>query len=140
MLDNGGGSTIWKRIRLYLFGFIIGLIGVYFIYGNKNLKELTPGMLKMDQLAAQVFHYSDTATCQMKCEKISYDELKDAMTDAKIDSKKSKSFNEHRPMYNFTGHTRHGRFLHVICIEVDSITRIVMVHDSAKKADSCRCY
>jgi hypothetical protein len=134
-----GDSNFWRRMRLYLLGFIIGLIGVYFIFGNKNLKELTPGMLKMDQLAAQNFHYSDTALCQMKCEKISYGELKDAMTDAKIDSKKSRSFNQHRPMYDFTGHTRNGRFLHVICVEIDSITRISMVHDSAMQ-DSCHCH
>ena len=127
-------------MRLYLVGFIIGLIAVYFIYGNKDLKELTPGMLKMDQLAAQPFHYSDTANCQMKCEHISFEELRDAMTDAKVDSKKSKDFHQRHPMYNFTGHTRHGRFLHVICVEIDSITRITMVHDSALKADSCKCY
>lgn len=132
-------------MRLYLVGFIIGLIAVYFIFGNRNLKELTPGMLKMDQLAAQPFHYSDTANCQMKCEHISYDEVKDAMTDAKIDTKKSKSFNQRYPMYDFTGrtgphHALPNRFLHIICVEIDSVTRIVMVHDSALKADSCKCY
>lgn len=135
---NKGDSGIWRRIRLYLVGFIIGLIAVYFIYGNRDLKKLTPGLLKLNQLAAQPFHYSDTATCQMKCENINGDEVKDAMTDGKIDSKKSKDFNQRFPMFNFTGHTRNGRFLHIICLQVDSITRIVTVHDSAMK-DTCRC-
>ena len=136
---NTGNSDLWRRIRLYLFGFIIGLIVVYFIYGNKHLEKLTPGMLKLDQLAGQPFHYSDTATCQMKCEKIDEGEVKDAMTDAKVDSKKSRDFNQRYPMFNFTGHTRNGRFLHIICVEVDSITRIVTVHDSASK-ETCHCY
>jgi len=133
-----GDSGIWRRIRLYLFGFIIGLIAVYFMFGNRNLKELTPGMLKMDQLAGQAIHYSDTATCQMKCESINVQEVKDAMTDAKIDSKRSKDFNQRFPMYNFTGSTRQGRKLNIICVEIDSVTRVVMVHDLARK-DTCKC-
>jgi hypothetical protein len=136
---NKGDSGVWRRIRLYLFGFIIGLIVVYFIYGNKDLKKLTPGLLKLNQLAAQPIHFSDTANCEMKCENVDSLEVRDAMTDGKVDSKKSNDFNVRYPMYNFAGHTRKGRFLHIICIEVDSITRIVMVHDSALK-DTCRCH
>lgn len=137
-LIEKGDTGIWRRVRLYLFGFIIGLIVVYFIYGNKHLKELTPGMLKLSQLAGQPFHYSDTATCQMKCENINQQDVTDAMTDAKVNSKKSKDFNTRYPEFDFTGHTRHGRFLHIICVQVDSITRVVMVHDSAMK-DTCHC-
>jgi len=137
-LIEKGDSGLWRRIRLYLLGFIMGLIAVYFIFGNRHLKELTPGMLKMDQLAGQPFHYSDTATCEMKCEHISPLDVKDAMTDAKVNSKKSRDFNQRYPMFNFTGHTRHGRFLHIICVEADSITHIVMVHDSALR-DTCHC-
>jgi hypothetical protein len=135
---NKGDSGIWRRIRLYLFGFIIGLIAVYFIFGNRNLKELTPGMLKMDQLAGQNIHYTDTALCQMKCQNINEGEVKDAMTDAKIDSKKSKDFNQHHPMYNFTGSTRNGRKLNIICVEIDSVTKVTMVKDMVK-SDTCHC-
>ncbi|HXB12350.1 MAG TPA: DUF4258 domain-containing protein [Bacteroidia bacterium] len=137
-MDIKGDSGLWRRIRLYLIGFIIGLISVYFIFGNKDLKVLTPGMLKLDQLAAQTIKYSDTARCQMKCQSVTEEEVKLAMTDAKVDSKKSKDFNQREPMFNFTGHTPNGKALNIICVEVDSVTRIITVKDLAKP-DTCKC-
>lgn len=119
-------------------GVIIGLISVYFIFGNRNLKMLTPGMLKLDQLAAQTMEFSDTAACQMRCQDVSIDEIKDAMTDGKVDSKKSKDFYQKHPMFNFTGHTPKGRALNIICVQVDTITRIIMVEDVARP-DTCKC-
>jgi len=138
MLPGKGESVIWKRIRLYLGGFIIGLISCYFIFGNRNLKMLTPGMLKLDQLASQTIKYSDTAICQMKCQNISNDEVKQAMTDGKVDTKKSRSFYQRRPMFNFIGHTPKGKELNIICIEVDTVTRVTMVKDMAEP-DTCKC-
>lgn len=134
----GGDSDLARRIRLYIFGVIIGLLVVFFIYHGRNLKELTPGMLKLDQLAAQPFKYSDTATCQMKCQGITEKEVKDAMTDGKVDSKKSKDFKQRYPMFNFTGGTPGGRTFNIICVQVDSITRITYIHDVAKQ-DTCHC-
>ena len=136
---NKGGSDIWRKVRIYMIGFIIGLVAVYFMFGGRTYQVLTPGLLKLDQLAAQKFKYSDTATCQMKCEKISEDELKDAMTNSKVDSKKSKDFNQRYPLFNFNGKTRDKRGLNVICQERDSITVILSVRDTLMK-DTCKCH
>jgi hypothetical protein len=133
-----GNSDLWRRVRLYGFGFIIGLIGVYFFFGNRNYKILTPGMLKLDQLAGQTIHYSDTVRCQMKCEGIDTAEVREAMLVGKVDSKKSQDFNQHHPLFNFNGKTLKGDTLNIICMQFDSITRIIYVHDVAKK-DTCRC-
>ncbi len=136
---NEGRSEIWRKIRLYLFGVIMGLIGVYFMFGTRGCKNLTPGMLKLDQLATKdTIQYSDTALCEMKCQHITCDEVVESFTYGKIDSKKSKDFNQRHPMYNFSGQTQKGRTLNVICIENDSIARIVYVKDIAMK-DSCKC-
>ncbi len=136
--DKEDKSLLWRRIRLYLLGFGIGLLCVYFIYGGKNIKILTPGMLKLDQLAAQTISFTDTAICEMKCGNISKDEVKQAMTDAKVDTKKSVSFNTPHLLFNFTGHTPGGRKLNIICIQADTVTRITMVRDMAKP-DTCKC-
>ena len=139
MLNDGKDRTVlWRRIRLYLFGFGIGLLCVYFIYGNKNIKVLTPGMLKLDQLAGQTILYTDTALCEMKCGNVSKDEVKQAMTDGKVDTKKSISFHVPHPMFNFTGNTPGGRKLNIICIQIDTVTRVTMVRDMAKQ-DTCKC-
>lgn len=138
MLDKGE-SGLWRKIRLYLVGFIIGLIAVYFMFGTRGCKSLTPGMLKLDQLATKsIIQYSDTAACEMKCQHITEDEVKQSFTYGKIDTKKSKSFHVRYPLYNFKGQTEKGRVLNVICQENDSITRILYVKDLASK-DSCKC-
>jgi hypothetical protein len=131
-------SDLWRRVRLYILGLIIGLIGVYFFFGNRDYKLLTPGMLKLDQLAGQTIQYSDTATCQMKCEGVDTTEVKQAMLVGKVDSKKSQDFNQHHPLFNFNGATEKGKNLNVICMQFDSITRVIYVHD-IKKKDTCHC-
>jgi|SRR6185312_193908 len=128
----------WKRLRLYLFGVTIGLIGVYFFFGNRDYKVLTPGMLKLDQLAGQTMQYSDTAICEMKCEKVDTVEVKEAMLAGKVNSKQSQDFNQHHPLFNFDGGTKKGKQLNVICMQFDSITRVIYVHDLARK-DTCKC-
>lgn len=138
MIDKGG-SDIWRKIRLYLFGVCMGLIGCYFIFGTRGCKSLTPGMLKLDQLATKdSIRYSDTAICQMKCQRITKDEVVEAFTYGKVDTKKSQSIHVRYPLYNFTGQTRNGRTFNVICVEMDSVARIIYVRDLAMK-DSCKC-
>lgn len=138
-MQNKGNSGLWRRVRLYMFGFCIGLLGVYLMFGGRGCNSLTPGMLKLNDLTQHTkLYYSDTATCQMKCQKIDTAELKEAFTYGKVDSKKSQDFHVKYPLYNFTGQTRNGRTLNVICMEMDSITRVIYVHDMAKK-DSCKC-
>lgn len=134
-----GESDLWRKIRLYLVGFIIGLIAVYFIFGTRGCKSLTPGMLKLDDLLTKTtFQYTDTAICEMKCQHIDTTELKESFTYGKVDTKKSQSFHVRYPLFNFTGQTRKGRTLNVICQQFDSITRIRFVKDLASK-DSCHC-
>jgi hypothetical protein len=136
--DGKDRSVLWRRVRLYLWGFIIGLISVYFIYGNKHVKMLTPGMLKLDQLAGQTITYTDTALCQMKCQNVSKDEVMQAMTDGKVDTKKSISFHVPHPLFNFTGNTPGGKKLNIICIQLDTITQVTQVYDMAQP-NACKC-
>lgn len=139
-MQINGNSGLWRRVRLYMFGFLIGLLGVYLMFGGRGCNSLTPGMLKLNDLAQHTkLHYSDTATCQMKCQQIDTAEVKEAFTYGKVDSKKSQDFHVKHPLYNFTGQTRNGRNLNVICMEMDTITRVIYVHDMAKK-DTCKCH
>lgn len=134
-----GDSGLWKRVRLYMIGFGIGLLAVYLMFGGRGWTSLTPGMLKLNDLAHHTkLQYSDTAACQMKCQQIDTNEVKESFTYGVVATEKSQSFQVRHPLYNFTGETRNGRKLNVICIEMDSITRIIYVHDIAKK-DTCKC-
>jgi hypothetical protein len=134
-----GSSGLWRRLRLYGIGFGIGSLAVYFMFGGRGCNSLTPGMLKLNDLAQHTkMRYSDTAICQMKCQQIDTVELKESFTYGKVDSKKSQDFHHLHPLYNFTGLTRKGRKLNVICMEFDTITRVIYVHDLDKK-DTCKC-
>lgn len=135
----GEGSDLGRRIRLYIFGVIMGAIGVYFIFGTRGCKNLTPDMLKLDQLATKdTVRFSDTALCQMKCEHLSKDDVIESFTYGKVDHKKSQEFHQHTPLFNFKGQMKRGDTLNVICMEIDSIVRIIYVHDLNKK-DTCHC-
>lgn len=96
-------------------------------------------MLKLDQLAGQTIQYSDTATCEMKCESVSPAEVREAMLVGKVNSKKSQDFNVAHPLFNFNGTTEKGKQLNVICMQFDSITRVIYVQDLSKK-DTCKCH
>jgi hypothetical protein len=138
-MPEKGSSGLWRRLRLYGFGFLIGLLSVYLMFGGKGCKSLTPGMLKLNDLANHTkMKFSDTAICQMKCQQVDTTEVKESFTYGVVDSKKSQDFNVRHPLYNFTGQTRKGKKLNVICMEFDTVTRVIYVHDLAKK-DSCRC-
>ena len=109
------------------------------MFGGKGCYSLTPGMLKLNDLAQHTkLVYSDTAECEMKCQQITPEEVKESFTYGKVDTKKSQDFNQHHPKFNFTGQTRKGKKLNVICMQYDSITRVIYVRDSAK-IDTCRC-
>lgn len=96
-------------------------------------------MLKLDELANQTtIIYSDSALCEMKCENIKEDEVKESFTYGKINSKQSEDVNRRYPVFNFTGQTHGGRTINVICVQRDSITRILMAKDLKLKMQ-CNC-
>jgi len=66
--------TFWRRLKLYGFGFAIGLLIVYAMFGNRTCS--TPGQIKMRELAFQYHSLSDKAKCKLKCLNISEPLLK----------------------------------------------------------------
>lgn len=61
--------NFWKRLRLYLIGFGIGILVVIVIF-NQRLSLLTswmPGQRVQDRLLQTEALYSDRSICQLKC-------------------------------------------------------------------------
>lgn len=59
--------TFWRRFRLYLIGFGLGLVLVFVFFGSRDLMSWTPEgrvLLAIDS-SEQIF--SERALCQMKC-------------------------------------------------------------------------
>jgi hypothetical protein len=54
-----------RRLKFYGFGFAIGLMIVYAIFGTRSC--VTPNEMKMQELVFQDFDLSDRARCKLRC-------------------------------------------------------------------------
>jgi hypothetical protein len=54
-----------RRLRLYGFGFVLGIMLVYGIFGTRSCTS--PNELKMQELVFQKFALSPKALCKLKC-------------------------------------------------------------------------
>lgn len=54
-----------KRLKFYGFGFGLGLLIVYTVFGTRSC--VTPNEQKMQELVFQSFQLSDKAKCKLKC-------------------------------------------------------------------------
>jgi hypothetical protein len=57
--------TFWRRLKLYGFGFAIGMMIVYAMFGTRSC--VSPNEQKMQELVYQQFKLSDKAECKLKC-------------------------------------------------------------------------
>jgi hypothetical protein len=57
--------TFLKRLKFYGFGFGLGLLIVYSMFGTRSC--VTPNEQKMQELVFQHFELSDLAKCKLKC-------------------------------------------------------------------------
>lgn len=57
--------TFQERFKLYMIGFLIGLILVYALFGTRTCTSLSE--VKMSELKRQSFKVSDKTICQLKC-------------------------------------------------------------------------
>jgi hypothetical protein len=54
-----------KRLRLYGFGFLLGIMIVYGVFGSRSCT--TANEMKMQELLFQNMRISDKALCKLKC-------------------------------------------------------------------------
>jgi hypothetical protein len=57
--------NFWRRLKFYGFGFGIGLLIVYSMFGTRSC--VSPNEQKMQELVFQQFRLSDKAECKLKC-------------------------------------------------------------------------
>lgn len=57
--------THQERLKLYMIGFLIGLILVYVLFGNRSCVSLSE--VKMKELKSQQFKTTDRVQEQLKC-------------------------------------------------------------------------
>lgn len=132
-------SDLKRRLKLYGFGVVLGLIVVSFIYKGKGCKM--PGSLKLEELAYQKLEYTLHGECRMTCRNITSEELKEILKNGKVNYDKSEVHGEPCPTYAVEGTTTTNKQLRIVIADCDTISRVVTAIDLnlEKEEEGCDC-
>lgn len=78
-----------ERLKLYMIGFLMGLLLVYVLFGNRSCLSLSE--VKMAELKKQPLKLSEKARCQWKCLSKTYAQLKSELNFFEINFDKSRT-------------------------------------------------
>lgn len=129
--------TFLKRLRFYGFGFALGLMVVYGIFGTRSCT--TPNELKMQELVFQYMQLSDKAKCKLRYLKKNEFLLKVELRHFEVNYDVSRIHEkpcgeyfvepkkEHRSEYNYK----------LVMLDCDTITRVNDI--SITTANTCTC-
>ena len=137
MAIQGKNSDLYRRFRLYGFGFLIGMLIVSMVYKGKGCQ--LPNSAKVEELSWQRLEYTQHADCRMKCRNITEAEIKQVLKSGKVNYDKSDVHHKPYPTYAVEGPTRTGKSLRIIIDDVDTISKIVTTIDLKMENDSCDC-
>ena len=121
-------KTFKERIKFYLIGFGIGIIGVAFIFGQRSCEWL-PGNQVKNTIAAKKIMYSDSIKNIMDCAKITSTEIYNLLdSDGDVDFSESNPHLKNKE-YVFYGEDDlkirfafHKEFTEIIAVESDCST------------------
>ncbi len=137
MAIPGKNADLIRRLKLYGFGFLLGLLVVSFIYKGKGCK--LPGSIKLEELSLQKLEYTLHGECRMKCRNISEGDVKQLFKSGKVNYDKSEVHGKPCPTYAVEGKTASGKELRVVIADCDTISRVVTAIDLKMENDSCEC-
>lgn len=134
---KGKNADLYRRLKLYAFGFLLGMLTVSVVYKGKGCQ--LPNSAKMEELTWQKLEYSKHAECRMKCRHITEAEIKQVFKSGKVNYDKSAVHDKPYPTYAIEGPTGDGKKLRIIIADVDTISRVVTAIDLRNEVDSCDC-
>lgn len=130
-------SRFFYRLRIYLFGFLLGILAVKFIFKGRAGCKM-PGTLKIEELRSQYLEYSNHATCRMECRHISEEEIKAVLASGSVNYSKSNVQVKPCGTYAVEGEVDNKK-LRIVVADCDTISKIVTVIDLNMETDSCDC-
>ena len=128
-----------RRIRLFVFGVLLGSIVMYFfVFKNRNVYK-SPSEVIHGKLQSQHLVYSKHAQCRMQCRNISESEVKDILLNGEVNYKKSQVHDKPCPSYALEGKTADGQTIRVVFAECDTVTKVITAIDLGTEKDDCDC-
>lgn len=143
MAIQGKHSDLIRRLKLYGFGLLLGVLVVSFIYKGKGCQM--PGSAKLEELGWQKLEYSKHAACRMECRHITESEIREllgkgeSLGKGKVNYDKSQVHDKPCPSYAIEGTTTSGKKLRIVIADCDTISRVVTAIDLKMENDSCDC-
>lgn len=124
----------WRRLRIYLIGFGLGLLIVYGIFGDRDLTKWTPERKILIAIDSSEVSISERALCQLNCHGFSERDIPDLMRDADIDFSESNTAKEPCPIYNISSQEEKYHMLWEVCEREEKVLLLDFVSDQ-----SCAC-
>src|SRR3989337_3043833 len=73
-----------KRLFLYLIGFFIGSLIVYFLFFKGQNRSFLPGSIVLDTITSKTFVLEPKAECMLKCYDVSQRNIKQLLRDGDV--------------------------------------------------------
>ncbi|MBI4931565.1 MAG: DUF4258 domain-containing protein [Bacteroidetes bacterium] len=139
--------TTPKRIRLYIYGFLIGCVMVYFILlRGRNRSYWFPENRVREQLMKGNLVFTEHAQCRMKCRAISEEEVREILKNGNVNFSESHPHPETSsgqarcPSYAIDGTTADKQNVRIVFASCDTLTtKVVTAIDLGLEKDTCRC-
>lgn len=130
-------ADLYRRLKLYGFGVLLGIIVVMFIYKGKGCKM--PGSMKLEELSFQQKEFSTIVKCKMECLKVEEKELLELFTKGKINYDKSEVRTKPCGTYIIEGVTQTKKQLELTVADCDTISKIITFVSIAQPNTNCGC-
>jgi hypothetical protein len=137
MKIQGKHADLIRRLKLYGFGFLLGILVVSFVYKGKGCQ--TPGTSKKEELTWQKLEYSTQAECFMKCRNITKTELNQVLKSGKVNFDESKVREKPYGIYAIEGATATNKKIRILIADCDTISKVVNAIDLNHEVNNCDC-
>jgi hypothetical protein len=137
MAIEGKNADLFRRLKLYGFGFLLGILVVSFVYKGRGCQM--PGSAKLEELSYQKLEYTKHGACRMQCRGITEGEIKEVLKTGKVNYDKSDVRDKPCGKYAVEGTTKDGQQIRIIIADCDSISKVVTAIDLKMENDTCNC-
>jgi len=129
--------TFWKRLRTYLIGVGLGLLIVYFIFGDRDLSSWTPQRRVLTTIDSSEVSISERAKCQLACLNMQEEDWKKVQHEAEVNFSESNTKKKPCPIYQLGSNFKESDFL--LIWEVCEDQEKVKLMGISKKGVNCQC-
>lgn len=129
--------TFWRRVRIYLVGFGLGLIMVYVMFGDRELNTWTPSKRVLTAIDSSSVLISERAKCQMTCLNLQTNDWKEIQAIAEVNFSESNVDKEPCPIYNLESSWKNEEYLLVwkVCEKKEEVELLAI----RKEGKRCAC-